>query len=84
MEYVNQNKLTKEEWTALEVPLPLEQNVLSLISDGFADVNIVRNWTPTLHSHLKISMTDIIEKYIYIKYFETDILNIYAIIVKKN
>ena len=41
MDYVNQNKLTKEEWTALEVPLPLEQNVLSLISDGFANVNIV-------------------------------------------
>lgn len=72
MDYLTkQTKLSKEEWDSIEVPLQAsEKNILALIQAGFNDVNISRNPTPTLLHHMKITMTPLIELYIYDQYFE--------------
>jgi hypothetical protein len=72
MEYiVKQTKLTKAEWESIEVPLDVgEKRILSLIQDGFKDVNISRNYTPTLLYYMKLTVTPAIELYIYGQYFE--------------
>ena len=72
MDYITkQSKLSKEEWESIEVPLPAnEKQILSLIQDGFHNVNISRNYTPTLVQHMKITMTAQIEVYLYVQYFQ--------------
>ena len=75
MDYITkQTKLSKEEWESIEVPLPAhEKQILSLIQDGFHNVNITRNSTPTLSHHLKITMTPQIEHYVYGLYFQAQV-----------
>ena len=72
MDYITkQSKLSKEEWESIEVPLPAnEKQILALIQDGFHNVNISRNYTPTLVQHMKITMTAQIETYLYVQYFQ--------------
>ena len=71
MDYTKQSKLTKAEWESIEVPLPAnEKQILALIQEGFHNVNVSHNTTPTLSQHMKISMTPDIELYIYGLYFE--------------
>ena len=78
MDYITkQTKLSKEEWESIEVPLPAnEKQILSLIQDGFHDVNISRNTTPTLAHHMKIVMTPQIELYVYGLYFQKPIADL--------
>ena len=78
MDYITkQTKLSKEEWESIEVPLPTnEKQILSLIQDGFHDVNISRNNTPTLAHHMKIVMTPQIELYVYGLYFQKPIADL--------
>jgi hypothetical protein len=75
MDYITQqSKLTKEEWESIEVPLPAnEKQILALIQEGFHDVNVSHNYTPTLAHHMKIVMTPQIELYIYGLYFQKPI-----------
>lgn len=66
-----QTKLSKEEWDSIEVPLSSNEiQILTLIQAGFHDVNISRNYTPTLLSHMKITSTPQIETYIYNLHFK--------------
>jgi hypothetical protein len=52
---LSQQKLTKEEWDALEVPIHQEEKViLKMIIDGFTDVNIVENETMSIMNYMKI------------------------------
>ena len=52
---LSQQKLTKEEWDALEVPIHQEEKViLKMIMDGFTDVNIVENETMSIMNYMKI------------------------------
>ena len=61
-----QTKLSKEEWDSIEVPLSANEiQILTLIQEGFHDVNISHNYTPTLLYHMKITSTQQIETYIY-------------------
>ena len=51
-----QNKLTKEEWEALEVPVsPEELTILKLIKDGYSNLNIRYNDIPSLLDFMKIT-----------------------------
>ena len=51
-----QSKLTKEEWTNIEISCSEEEKrILSLIHDGYSNVNIIRNHT----SGINISSTSI-------------------------
>ena len=53
---LRQNKLKKEEWEALEVPVsPEELNILNLIRDGYTNLNIRYNKVPSLIEFMKIS-----------------------------
>jgi hypothetical protein len=78
MEYITkQSKLSKEEWESIEVPLPAnEKQILSLIQEGFHNVNISHNYTPTLSQQMKITMTPQIEMYIYGQYFQKPIADL--------
>lgn len=68
---LSQQKLTKEEWDALEVPINNEEKViLKMIIDGYENLNIVSNDTKSIISYMKI--TDDIDFYtdwLYKEYF---------------
>ena len=66
-----QSKLTKEEWTSIEVPCSeSEKRILSLIIDGYKDVNISRNYTLSLAQHMKLTDSVKFDSYIYKNYFD--------------
>ena len=66
-----QSKLTKEEWTNIEVPCSdSEKRILSLIEDGYNDVNIRRNYTSSLARHIKITHPEKFGQYLYENYFQ--------------
>ena len=52
---LSQQKLTKEEWDALEVPINKEEKkILKMIMDGYEDLNIVDNDTKSIMTYMKI------------------------------
>ncbi len=71
---LNQSKLTKTEWTNIEVPVSdNEKTVLKLIMDGYADTNIQYNNNKSLISTIKIAYNKEIEYHLYKDYFEAPI-----------
>ena len=53
---LRQNKLTKEEWEALEVPVKSEElTILKLIKEGYSNLNIRYNDIPSLLDFMKIT-----------------------------
>lgn len=67
---LKQTKLTKSEWDNTEIKVsPQELEVLRVIIDGYNDVNIKINKTPSLISYLKIENNPNISKYLFNKYF---------------
>jgi len=67
---LNQRKLTKSEWQGIEVPVSQdEKDVLELIIRGFHDVNVKYNKHSSLFGFLKIEYSEIMEDYLYNKYF---------------
>ena len=68
---MKQTKLSKAEWESIEIPASAqEKQILELIKDGFHNVNLTRNYTPTLIHHMKIANTPQIDDYIYAHYFQ--------------
>ena len=68
---LNQRKLTKSEWQGIEVPVSSEEKeVLELIIRGFHDVNIKYNKHNSLFGFLKIDYGEVMEDYLYNKYFQ--------------
>lgn len=66
-----QSKLTKDEWTNIEVPCSdSEKRILSLIEDGYNNVNIRRNYTLSLARHVKITHPEKFAQYLYDNYFQ--------------
>ena len=67
---LQQRKLTKSQWENLESPVSTaEIEILKLIVDGYANVNIKYNKTNSILSYLKIEFNDKLEDYIYAKFF---------------
>jgi len=67
---LKQTKLSKSEWDSIEIPVAdKEKEVLSLITSGYADVNIKINKTDSLFTHLKIEFSSEIEEFLFNKYF---------------
>ena len=67
---LNQRKLTKSEWESIEVPVSdAEKEVLSLICNGYHDVNIKYNNHISLFGYLKIEFSTLMEDYLYYTYF---------------
>jgi len=74
---LNQRKLTKSEWGATEVPVSMEEKeVLNLIMRGYNNVNIKYNKNLSLFGYLKIEYTELLEDYLYNKYFSEKICEI--------
>ena len=70
---LSQDKLTRLEWMGIEIPVDeKEKPVLSLIQDGFDDIQIRRNNNQSMISLIKIAHTPEIEVFLYKKYFEKD------------
>ena len=75
---LQQNKLTKSEWESIEIPsTPEEKNILQLIIKGFHNINIRENDTLSILSFLKLMNTDLINNYIFMKYLQPNIQDIY-------
>jgi len=71
---LHQNKLTKSEWTNLEIPVQdTEKEILHLIVDGYKDVNIRKNNTTTLHDIIKMAYSEETEAHLYSIYFKDPI-----------
>jgi hypothetical protein len=67
---LNQRKLTKAEWDSIEVSVSAEEKkILQLIMDGFSNVNIRVNEHLSLFGFLKIEYNEVMEDYLYQKYF---------------
>jgi len=68
---LTQNKLTRAEWETIEVPVsPLEKQILTMIMNGYKNVNIRSNETHSLFSFTKVEKTQEIEYFLYKKYFD--------------
>jgi hypothetical protein len=67
---LTQSKLTRTEWDNIEIPVSSgEQEILSLIMEGFHDLNITKNKTTSLLSFVKMEKTKENEIFLYDKYF---------------
>ena len=78
---LRQDKLTKSEWESIEIPTtPEEKNILRLICNGFSDVDICENESLSIFSFLKLSDTETIHNYIFMKYLQPLLIAIF----KKN
>jgi hypothetical protein len=74
----NQQKLTKEEWESIEVPVTQDKlEVLKLIINGYNDVNLTYNKTNSLLSYLKVEKTKNMHEYLYTNYFSKKIYTLY-------
>ena len=68
---LKQTKLTKDEWIAIERPVdPAEHDIISLIVDGYADVNARRSTALTLRGFLKVQDSKGIEEFIFVRYLQ--------------
>ena len=68
---LEQRKLTKSEWEGIENPVsPDEKRILQMIISGFHDVSIKENVNKSLFQFLKISHTEVMENYLFNKYFK--------------
>ena len=71
---LTQRKLNKSEWESIEVPVPQdEKNILSLIMNGYNNVNIKYNNYNSLFTYLKIEYSEEMEDHLYNKYFSEKI-----------
>jgi len=67
---LNQRKLTKAEWESVEEPISQEEKkILRLIIDGYSNVNIHINYHLSLFGFLKIEYNEVMEDYLFNKYF---------------
>ena len=68
---LNQQKLTKEEWQGIEIPVSQdEKRIITLITNGYNDVGIKQNNTLSLLNYLKIVNSESIDAYIYSQYID--------------
>jgi hypothetical protein len=78
MDFTKQSKLTKEEWATIEVPCnDNEKRILALIADGYASVNISRNYTLSLAQQMKITNPAQFDEYLYKNYFQAKLVELY-------
>ena len=68
---LTQRKLTRDEWTSIEKPVSADElRVIRMIQDGYNDVGIKRNSTPTIIQHLKVVDSDDIDCFVFVNYIQ--------------
>lgn len=66
---LTQRKLRRAEWNNIEIPVSSsEKQIITMICEGYHNINIVHNYTKSLLTYLKISATPPIEQYVFEKY----------------
>jgi hypothetical protein len=74
---LSQTKLTKAEWISIEIPVSdQEKTILKLIHDGYENLNVKTNDHKSILSLMKMEYNPEIEKYLFEKYFEKEILQL--------
>ena len=77
----SQDKLTKKEWDATEIPVSdAEMKVLELITAGFLNVSIKVNNCDSIFTLLKIEYSEVLDNYIFARFLQAKISEI----AKKN
>ena len=77
MDTLTQTKLSRAEWKSIESPVSLqEKNILTLIRDGYKNVNIRTNDTLTMLTFTKLENTTEIHLFLYQKFLKPDIMKI--------
>lgn len=71
MDFLKQNKLSRDEWDSVENRIPeQEMKIISLINDGYNDINTYVNETKTILSLIKMLPENGVHYFIYIKHFK--------------
>ena len=66
---MNQTKLTKDEWNAVEIPVTSDElSVLKFIQRGFEDPDLVENNLSTLYTYLKLIPSPQLDDHLFHKY----------------
>jgi hypothetical protein len=74
---LTQDKLSKAEWTSIEVPVSQEEcRIIELIKAGYNNVQIKNNNTLSILRYLKVSPTEHIDTYIYVHYLQKQVSQI--------
>ena len=74
---LNQRKLTATEWNSIEVPITKEEKWIGqLIQDGYNDVMLKRNETPSLLQHLKVTDSEEIDRFVFGRYIQAELKKI--------
>ena len=67
---LTQRKLTRAEWNNIEIPVSSsEKQIITMICEGYHNINIVHNYTKSLLTYLKIAATQPIEQYVLLNGF---------------
>ena len=73
----SQDKLTKKEWDATEIPVSdAEMKILRLITAGFDNVSIKINDCNSIFTYLKIEYSEALDNYIYSRFLKNKITDI--------
>lgn len=68
---MNQTKLTKDEWNAVEIPVtPDELNILKFIQRAFHQPDLIENHTKSLYTYLKLTPSPSLDIHLFHKYFK--------------
>ena len=68
---LTQRKLTKAEWTNIEVRIPEnELDILKMLIAAYHDINYSLNKTHSLITFTKTEYSDKMEEFLFIKYFQ--------------
>lgn len=76
---LTQRKLTKAEWTTIEVPASADdKRIYDLICAGYHNVNLHRNPTQSLLTYMKIAFSEQIDTYLYVRYLQAEIKRLHV------
>lgn len=74
---LTQRKLTRPEWNSIEKPVTTDElQVIQLIQDGYENVQIKRNTTPTIIQHLKVVDGDDIDSFVFTRYIQKHLISV--------
>ena len=81
---LTQRKLTKAEWDSIERPVSDdEKRVLKMIMEGYEDVGVKHNLTPSLLQYLKVAGDDVVDLHVFVTYLQPDLQKLLKKAVKK-
>ena len=69
-----QRKLTRDEWNSVEIPVSIdEKKIITMITNGYNNLNIEENYSLSLMNFLKIGYSENMENHLYKTYLKNTI-----------